>query len=138
MDDQMRGPVERVNSQVDEMVRRMNASAVFGEPVQQGDVTLIPVAAVTYGFGTGQGWGRSKPEESPAEARMDEGGGGGGGGAGIARPLGYIRIDQNGATWEPTMDMTRVSIGGMLLSAWVIFWVMKMIRTVAGPRRSCC
>ena len=134
MDDQMRASVERVNSQVDEMVHRMNATAVFGEPVQQGDVTLIPVASVTYGFGTGQGWGRGKSEDAPAEAPMGEGGGGGGGGAGMARPLGFIRIDEKGARWEPTMDMTRVSVGGMLLAGWIVFWVMKMIRTVVTAK----
>ena len=55
MDDRMAESAAQVKGQVDEMIRRMNAKAVFGEPVQQGNVTLIPVASVTYGFGSGQG-----------------------------------------------------------------------------------
>jgi uncharacterized spore protein YtfJ len=131
MDDRMSEAVAKVNSQVDEMLGRMNTKAVYGEPIQQGDITLIPVASVMVGFGSGQGWGRGKDEKAPEDAPMGEGGGAGGGGGGVAKPLGYIKIDANGATWEPAMDMTRVSIGGMLLAGWIVFWVMKMIRTVA-------
>ena len=134
MDDQMRVSVARVSDQVDEMVRRMNATAVFGEPILQGDMTLIPVASVTYGFGTGQGWGRGKSEDAPADEPLGEGGGGGGGAGGMARPLGYIRIDQEGARWEPTMDMTRVSIGGMLLAGWIVFWFTKMVRAAIAAQ----
>jgi uncharacterized spore protein YtfJ len=136
MDDRtMSEAAAKVNSQVDEMVNRMNTSAVFGEPIQQGDMTLIPVASVTYGFGSGQGWGRGKEEDAPADAPPGEGAGVGGGGGGRARPLGFIKIDPSGATWEPTMDMTRVSVGGMLLAGWIVFWVMKMIRTVVTAKK---
>lgn len=138
MDDRMGEAVGKVNSQVDEMLGRMNTKAVFGEPIQQGDTTLIPVASVFYGFASGQGWGRGKDENAPADAPMGEGGGAGGGGGGVARPLGFVRIGQDGAKWEPTMDMTRVSVGGMLLAGWIVFWVMKMLRTVATAKRDCC
>jgi uncharacterized spore protein YtfJ len=138
MDDRMNEAVAKVNRQIDEMVNRMSPGAVFGEPIQQGDTTLIPVASVTYGFGSGQGWGRGKDEDAPADAPMSEGGGAGGGGGGLARPLGYIKIDATGAKWEPTMDMTRVSVGGMLLAGWIVFWVMKMIRPVVTAKPDCC
>ncbi len=135
MDDRMAESAAKVNAQVDELMRRMNVTAVFGEPIQQGNVTLIPVASVTYGFGSGQGWGRNPQakEGQPAapEASQGEGAGAGGGGGGMARPLGYIKIDENGAKYEPTMNMTLVSISGMMMVAWNLFWVMKMIRTTA-------
>jgi uncharacterized spore protein YtfJ len=139
MDDRMAESAAKVNSQVDELIRRMNAKAVFGEPIQQGNVTLIPVASVTYAFGSGQGWGRgTNPKEGqPAEPEgsQGEGAGAGGGGGGLARPLGYIKIDENGAKYEPTMNMTLVSISGMMMVAWNLFWVMKMIRTTAKLKR---
>jgi uncharacterized spore protein YtfJ len=136
MDEQTMGEaVAKVNSQVDEMVNSMNTGAVFGEPIQQGDLTLIPVASVTYGFGSGQGWGKGKEEDAPAEAPMGEGGGAGGGGGGMARPLGFIKIDASGAKWEPTVDPTRVVMGGMVLAGWIVFWVMKMLRTVAVAKQ---
>ena len=147
MDDRMAESAARVQGQVDEMIRRMNAKAVFGEPIRQDNVTLIPVASVTYGFGSGQGWGRGAnpkqgqadaPEETAegaAETSQGEGGGAGGGAGGMARPLGFIRIDENGVKWEPTMNMTLVSIGGMLMMAWNVFWVMKMIRDTTTVKR---
>lgn len=137
MDDRMGESLNKVNEQIEEMLGRMDSKAVFGEPVQQGDMTLIPVASVAYGFGSGQGWGRGKDEDAAEDAPMGEGGGAGGGGGGMARPLGYIKIDADGAKWEPTMDMTRISVAGMLLSGWVVFWVMKMIRTVVTAKRDC-
>jgi uncharacterized spore protein YtfJ len=147
MDDRMAESAARVQGQVDEMIRRMNAKAVFGEPIQQGSLTLIPVASVTYGFGSGQGYGRGTPKqgkegapEAGQEGDQGEGAGAGGGAGGMARPLGYIKIDENGAKWEPTMNMTLVSLGGMLMVAWNVFWVMKMIRETTAAKRSggCC
>ena len=96
----------------------MNAKAVFGEPVQQGSVTLIPVASVTYGFGIGQGWGRGPkgagaPKASRHRAGAKERAREAGEAAWPAR-LGYIRIDETARQMEPTMNMTLVSIGGML------------------------
>lgn len=135
MDDRMSETVAKVNAQIDEMVTRMSPNAVFGEPIQQGDTTLIPVASVTYGFGSGQGWGRGKEEDAPPDAPTGEGSGAGGGGGGMARPLGYIKIDANGAKWEPTVDPTRVVVGGMALAGWIVFWVMMMIRSVAAAKR---
>lgn len=143
MDDRMAESAAKVNAQVDELIRRMNAKAVFGEPVQQGNVTLIPVAGVTYGFGSGQGWGRNPGAKEGAEAAPEgsqgEGAGAGGGGGGMARPLGYVKIDESGAKFEPTMNMTLVSVGGMLLAAWNVFWVAKMITSVTKAKRgNCC
>ncbi len=143
MDDRMAESAAKVNAQVDELIRRMNAKAVFGEPIQQGNVTLIPVASVTYGFGSGQGWGRGPRGKEGAETAVEEpqgeGAGVGGGGGGLARPLGYIKIDENGAKWEPTMNMTLVSLGGILMVAWNVFWVMNMITlTSRTKRRGCC
>ena len=117
----------------------MNAKAVFGEPIQQGSFTLIPVASVTYGFGSGQGWGRGPKPEGAAEgaatgapaATENEGAGAGGGGGGMARPLGFVKIDENGATWEPTMDMGRISVAGMFLAGWIVFWLMRLLRALA-------
>jgi uncharacterized spore protein YtfJ len=138
MDDRLSEAAAKVNSQVDEMMSRMNTSAVFGEPIHQGDLTLIPVGSVMYGFGSGQGYGRGKDEKAGEDAPMGEGAGAGGGGGGISRPLGFIKIDASGAKWEPTMDMTRVSVGGMLLAGWIVFWVMKMIRAVVTAKGNCC
>jgi uncharacterized spore protein YtfJ len=55
-----------------EMVRSRGAQLAYGEPVQAGEATMLPVALVSYGFGGG--------------SDVEHGGGGGGGG--VAIPLG--------------------------------------------------
>ncbi|MFF5130872.1 GerW family sporulation protein [Streptomyces syringium] len=66
---------------------RASVSAVFGEPVTSGGITVIPVAEVAFGFAGGAG-----PEAA------DTGTGGGGAGA---RPRGYIEIKDGSATYKP-------------------------------------
>lgn len=66
-----------------------SATAVFGEPVTSGGITVIPVAEFAFGFA-----GSTGPEAGAAHT------GGGGGGAG-ARPRGYIEIKDGTATYKP-------------------------------------
>ena len=61
-----------------------HASAVFGAPVKQATITVIPVAKSRYGFGAGSG---------------DEGSGGGGGVA--VSPVGWIEISDDGSRFRP-------------------------------------
>lgn len=64
------------------------AEAVFGDPVERGALTVIPVARATWGFGGGGG--------GDAEQQ-----GSGGGGGGAVRPLGYIEVRENEARFVP-------------------------------------
>src|SRR4051812_13285404 len=57
-------------------------SAVYGEPVRNGAVTIIPVARVRLGLGAGGG---SAEGDQPGE------GGGGGGGVSVT-PVGYLEL----------------------------------------------
>ena len=50
----------------------LSSKTVVGEPLEFGDVKLIPVMSVYYGFGAGSG----------SDARGDKGGSGAGGGGG--------------------------------------------------------
>ena len=68
---------------------RASVSAVFGEPVTSGGITVIPVAEVGFGFAGGTG-----SEAGAVNA------GQGGGGAG-ARPRGYVEIKDGTATCIP-------------------------------------
>ncbi|OIJ87884.1 GerW family sporulation protein [Streptomyces colonosanans] len=71
---------------------RASVTAVYGEPVTQDGITVIPVARVGFGFcgGAGRETGTAKNTE----------GGGGGGGVG-ARPLGFIEIKDGTAVYKP-------------------------------------
>jgi uncharacterized spore protein YtfJ len=71
---------------------RAKAEAVFGAPVQHGEVTVIPVARVRWGLGAGGGEDR----------RTDGAASGSGGGGGVAAdPIGYIEIGRAGAVFRP-------------------------------------
>jgi uncharacterized spore protein YtfJ len=71
---------------------RAKAEAVFGPPVQHGEVTVIPVARLRWGLGAGGGEDR----------RADGAASGSGGGGGIAAdPIGYIEIGSSGAVFRP-------------------------------------
>jgi uncharacterized spore protein YtfJ len=65
-------------------------STVYGEPVRNGAVTIIPVARVRIGLGAGGG---SAEGDTPGE-------GGGGGGAASATPVGYLELTDSGARFH--------------------------------------
>lgn len=72
---------------------RASVTAVFGQPVERGDLTVIPVARVRWGFGGGTGTG--------GDAAGSSGEGSGGGGGVAAEPVGFVEIGPNGATFRP-------------------------------------
>lgn len=70
---------------------------VFGDAVQVGAKTVIPVAHVEYGFGGGMGKGEAQ--------------GMGGGGRVKARPVGVVELTEGQTRFVPIMDP------GVLVSA---------------------
>jgi len=80
--------LERIGQAVGQ---RAQASAVFGEPVEREDLTVIPVAKARFGFGGGGGSGAR---------RGDEGSGGGGGGGAAVSPIGYIELRAGSAEFK--------------------------------------
>lgn len=86
------GPLDRALERLAERVgARASVQAVFGEPITQGDVTVVPVARVRWGVGIGGGTG--------GDAGGGSGSGGGGGAA--ADPIGYLEIRSTGASFQP-------------------------------------
>ena len=80
---------------------------VYGDPVDVGGRTVIPIARVSCGFGAGGGAGDS--EETGSERR------GSGGGAGLSvRPVGALEITKAGTRFIPFIDPARLSIALMV------------------------
>jgi hypothetical protein len=71
-------------------VRGLGAKAAYGEPVEIGGETIIPVSLVWFGFGAGQ------------EAGGDDGPVGGGGG-GAAIPIGAYTPGLDGPAFKPNL-----------------------------------
>ena len=70
---------------------RANVKAVFADPIERGDLTIVPVARVRWGFGGGSGTSAGDAEAS----------GSGGGGGVAADPAGYIEIRAGEARFRP-------------------------------------
>jgi uncharacterized spore protein YtfJ len=89
-------------------VHAIGARLCYGEPVQHGDRTIIPVASVLTAGGLGFG----NTPEPPRE-------GGGGGGLLGTRPVGFIEIADGVARFRrivTTADVLQVIGGAAVLS----------------------
>jgi len=93
--------------------RSLSIRQVFGEPVQQGETTVIPIARVAYAFGAGGG---SAGERHPG------GRGAGGGGAVKMTPVGALEIGPQGARFvrlRPLAPLLGAAALGLAIG-WVL------------------
>ncbi len=119
--------IDELFTRLDELQKSANVNAVFGQPVQAGEKTVIPIASVSYGFGLGFG----EQEDQDGEVNL----GGGGGAGAVAKPLGLVEITPECTRVESIVDEQRVVRGGMLLVAWSIFWVANALVRILGRSR---
>jgi hypothetical protein len=93
-------------SKIADQVRPLGFSTNYGEPVEVGDQTLIPVSVSWFGFGGGGD---------------DENGGGGGGG--LSAPVGaYVRRPGKDLEFEPNL------ISLMVVSIPLVWVVGRVLR----------
>jgi uncharacterized spore protein YtfJ len=72
------------------LVGQANAKSIYGEPILAGGKTIVPVAAIRYGFGGGSGRKGERNEE-----------GFGGGGGFVGKPVGVIEITDDHTRFIP-------------------------------------
>jgi uncharacterized spore protein YtfJ len=78
----------------------MSARRVYGEPIEQDGVLVIPAAAVAGGGGGG-----GDNEEN------------GDGGFGVrARPVGAYVVKDGEVTWKPAVDVARTMLGWQIVA----------------------
>jgi uncharacterized spore protein YtfJ len=99
-------------------------SAVFSEPVKEGEYTVINASEVSIGLGVGFGGGGGVNGQAVDETAENAGfgGGGGGGGGAVSRPVAAIIIGPKGVRMEPIVDVTKVALA--LFSAVGAFLLM--------------
>ncbi|WP_433825712.1 spore germination protein GerW family protein [Actinoplanes sp. CA-015351] len=110
------------------------AGRVFGTPVEQDGVTVIPVAIVSGGGGGGSGSGTAPAgdAESTADGAERPQGEGSGGGFGFsARPAGVYVIKDGSVTWRPAVNVNAIVAGGQL----VLLAAFLVARSVLRGRR---
>ena len=87
------------------LAERLGASAtvknVFGEPIAAGGKTIVPVAAVAYGFGGGGG------------AREEKEHGGGGGGGVRATAVGVVEITEESTRFIPADANRKLALAAL-------------------------
>jgi uncharacterized spore protein YtfJ len=93
---------------------------VFGEPITQDGLTVIPVARVNTKGGGGGGTG-------PAQDGQTQRGRGGGFGM-SARPVGVFVIKNGKVTWRPSVDVNRIVMGGQIVAGLGILTVRSLVR----------
>ena len=82
-------PINDLLSETIQKIREtVDANTVVGEPIQAGEITLIPVSKISFGFGTGASEFGGKAPKSPGENPF-----GGGGGAGVkVTPVCFLAV----------------------------------------------
>lgn len=92
-------PIDRILDRLGERIgARATVRAVFGEPVVRGNVTIIPVARVRWGYGGGSGMGPMRSDSTNGETM---GSGSGAGGGVMTDPMGYVEVQPESATYVP-------------------------------------
>lgn len=94
-----------VTGKVAEVAR---GDVVVGDPIQMGEVTIVPLTRVSIGFGGGGGEGegtqKGKKNGKHAHGGKGKGFGGGVGGGGKVRPVAVIVFTKDDVTVEPIPD----------------------------------
>ena len=134
--------IATIRETMDSLTRIAATEAVYGKPVQSGEVTIIPAAEVLCGMGFGLGSGSYTPpdEEQPAgekPAAKDEtkptpeagsGSGGGGGGYSFSRPVALVIVSPDGVRVEPVLDRTKIALAALTTAGFMIGMMARMLR----------
>jgi uncharacterized spore protein YtfJ len=130
---------EKLVSSMVKIFEAAQASAVFTEPVVNGNYTVISACEVAAGggFGSGQGVGASTEQTGEASQPQSQpgsgaGGGVGGGGFSRGRPIAVIVVGPEGVTIKPILDVTRVALAAIGLWSSLIAIFRK--RAKSGQR----
>jgi hypothetical protein len=102
---------------------KATVQAVFGEPIRQDDLIVVPVARIRWGFGGGGGRSEATPS-GPAS-------GSGGGGGVAADPVGYLEMGRDGAAFRPIREpypSPLFLIASGLAAALVIRALARLVR----------
>lgn len=105
---------------VRQVVGSAGADKVFGTPVTQDGITVLPVARISGGGGGGGGTG---PAPEGGQNR------GTGGGLGLtAKPLGVFVIKGGEVTWRPVVDIGKVILGGQIVAIVALLTIRALIK----------
>ncbi len=94
---------------------------VFGDPIDQNGMRVIPAARIRGGGGGGGG---SAPD--------GEGSGSGAGFGMIANPAGAFVVTDHDVTWRPAVNPERITIAAFAFAAFSIWMLRPILRRRVG------
>ena len=143
---------ELIQQITEQVHKNANVRVVFGDAIDKGDITIIPVAKVTLRGGGGGGQGGSpicipngkfnitqlqvqgqKSDPNPSTAKPSEDNastGNFGMGLGLeikTIPLGYIHIKNGEARYKEIVDTTKIALNDMLLAGFMMLMFTRMV-----------
>lgn len=125
--------LEILQGTMDRFMEPASVEAVYGKPIKNGDMLIIPTAEVAsfmgFGFGTGSGQSTESQEDHPMEG---SGTGGGGGGSIHSRPVAMVIASPEGVRVEPVIDLTKIGLAALTSAGFIIATLARM---KAGPDR---
>jgi uncharacterized spore protein YtfJ len=119
--------LEMAQSTMEEFLATADVRAVYGEPIQHGETTIIPTAEVLagmgFGFGSGKGTGEDQNTGKPTQG---SGSGGGGGGRVLSRPVAVVVASPEGVRVEPVVDITKIALAGLTALGFMVGMMFRM------------
>ncbi len=113
-------PADPTEQALSKLLIAASADAVFGEPVVNGNTTIIPCSEVVIGMGMGSGGG-------PADENgKSTGSGSGGGGGARSRPIAAIIITPDEVRVEPILDITKIVLASLTTGAFILLWIGRL------------
>ncbi|MDI3503585.1 MAG: hypothetical protein PWP64_521 [Candidatus Cloacimonadota bacterium] len=118
--------IDTMFTQIKELIHSgAGAKFAFGNPVKVGDLSLLPVARVVFGFGGGGGQSPKQKKEEPDTAEQSqpkeakENFGGGGGGHIKTEPVGIYTIKGEKIKFYPIVSVREiVTVFGIMILLW--------------------
>lgn len=122
----MRG-MANLSERVLDNLKRIGVQTAYGDKVELGTTTIVPVALSGFGFGVGEGEGQG-PGGSGDDARPG-GQGSGGGGGGLSVPIGAYVNDEFGTRFQPNIiALLGVSIPLATVAGWALPKIIKALK----------
>lgn len=128
--DNMFDPTQSINlvqETLGKIINVANVDAVYGEPIANGDMLVVPSAEIVglVGFGAGTGRGRA--------VGFGKVGGAGGWSRVFSRPVAAIVITPTNVRVEPIVDVTKVALAAFTTAGFMLAMIARMSKRRA-PR----
>ncbi len=111
-----------VRAVFDKFSRHKDVSLVFGEPIDKGKRSVIPVAKLNYTFGGGGGGGSGPDGKLVGNAI---GKGEGGGGHFYVKPIGVYEVTEKRVRFKPVYGLRLLPVVFSILTLGITFLLRK-------------